>query len=272
MRVLKCHHTDASADALANCASKLGYYVHHLRASTQGFGKLADALEILSPNVAHRTLRVTLPESFSENWLAPSLNDFHAHNPELELHLDASNRDVDLAAEAFDLAIRYGATSGQDLEERVLFGDYVLPVCSQAFADQFSLEPDRRSLAGIPLIHISDRTKDPGWLGFEAWGEEFGFDPKHLSHGVRFSRTGTGLQAAIAGQGLVLCGVVESFNALQSGSLILPFGPKLRFQTRYKYRLVWARSRKTSNASTQFVTWIETLAADFREEVKNFLG
>ncbi len=239
---------------------------------TQGFGKIADVLEILSPIAAQRTLRITLPESFSENWLAPSLSDFQMRNPDVELHLDASNKDVDLSSEAFDLAIRYGTTSGQELEERVLFGDKVLPVCSQAFADQFSLGPHLRSLAGVPLIHISNRTRDPGWLGFEAWGEEFGFDSNHLSHGVRFSRTGSGLQAAIAGQGLVLCGVVEAFNALCSGLLILPFGPELRFQTRYKYRIVWTRSRKHSEALNRFIAWMEARAEAYRKDVADLLG
>lgn len=239
---------------------------------TQGFAKVAVALETLSPKETQGRLRVTLPESFSENWLAPSLSDFHLKNPEVELHLDATNKDVDLVAGEFDLAIRYGPSSGKQFEECVLFGDYVLPVCSKSFADQFSLVPELRSLAGVPLVHMTDRTKDPGWVGFEGWGEEFGFDPAHLSHGVRFSRTGSGLQAAIAGQGLVLCGIVEAFNALRSSSLILPFGPDLKIQTRYKYRLVWVRSRAKSPALIQFARWLEARASEFHQDVSAFLN
>jgi hypothetical protein len=33
LRVLKFNNLDASADALATCASKLGYYMHHLNKS-----------------------------------------------------------------------------------------------------------------------------------------------------------------------------------------------------------------------------------------------
>lgn len=239
---------------------------------TQGFSKVAEALEALSSNRAQGALRVTLPESFSENWLAPSLSDFYLKNPEIELHLDASNRDVDLMADQYDMAIRYGTASGKHFEERVLFGDHVLPVCSQAFADQYALSTDLRSLASVPLVHITHRTNDPDWFGFEAWGEAFGFDAEHLSHGVRFTRTGSGLQAAIAGQGLVLCGLVEAFNALRSGALILPFGPTLRVQTRYNYRLVWPRSRTKSPALTRFASWLELRAATFRGEVSRLLS
>ncbi|MEP2029253.1 MAG: LysR substrate-binding domain-containing protein [Paracoccaceae bacterium] len=238
---------------------------------TQGFSKVAGALETLTPKKRDGALRVTLPESFSENWLAPSLSDFHLQNPEVELHLDASNRDMDLMTDEFDLAIRYGPTSGEQFEERVLFGDYVLPVCSPEFANRFKLVPQRRSLDGVPLVHITHRTKDPGWVGFQAWGEAFNFDPSHLTQGIRFSRTGSGLQAAIAGQGLVLCGVVEASNALRSGSLILPFGPQLKFQTRYKYRLIWTRSRAMSAALNKFVTWMVERSTEFRDELSALL-
>lgn len=236
---------------------------------TQGFAKVAGALEALTHAKTEDALRVTLPESFSENWLAPSLSGFHLQNPEVELHLDASNRDVDLLAEEFDLAIRYGSTSEKHFEERVLFGDYVLPVCSPEFADQYKLVPELRSLESVPLVHITNRTKDPGWVGFEEWGETFNFDEAHLSHGVRFSKTGSGLQAAIASQGLVLCGVVEAFNALRSGSLILPFGTRLKSETRYQYRLVWLQSRAKSAALSKFVSWMEELATEFRDELSH---
>ena len=234
---------------------------------TQGFAKVAVALEALTQAKTKDALRVTLPESFSENWLAPSLSGFQFQNPEVELHLDASNRDVDLLANEFDLAIRYGSTSGKHFEEHVLFGDYVLPVCSPDFADSHKLVPELRSLEGVPLVHITNRTKDPGWVGFEEWGEMFNFDESYLSHGVRFSKTGSGLQAAIASQGLVLCGVVEAFNAISSGSLILPFGPRLKSETRYKYRLVWLRSQSRSAALNKFVGWMEERAAEFRDEL-----
>lgn len=234
---------------------------------TEGFAKVAVALDALAQTKSEDALRVTLPESFAENWLAPSLSGFNHQNPEVDLHLDASNRDVDLMAEEFDLAIRYGAISGHHFEERVLFGDFVVPVCSPEFAKQYALNPELRSLEGVPLVHVTNRTGDPGWVGFEKWGETFNFDLAHLSHGVRFSKTGSGLQAAIAGQGLVLCGVVEAFHALRSGSLILPFGTRLKSETRYQYRLVWLQSRASSAALNKFVRWMEARAADFRDEL-----
>lgn len=236
-----------------------------------GFARLAQAFEQLKPNDAAGRLRITLPESFSENWLAPMLAEFQQQYRDADLYLGPSNRDIDLAREDYDLAIRYGPTRDTELEERVLFGDFVAPVCSPAFADQRGLGPDTRSLKGVPLIHVTNRTKDPGWLDFQAWGDAFRFDSDHLNHGVRISKTGSGLQAAAAGQGLALCGIVEAFHALKAGSLILPFGPSMICQTKYAYRLLWARSRAKSNLRALFVEWISDRSDRFVSELDAYL-
>lgn len=236
-----------------------------------GFDRLARAFEQLGPTRASGRLRITLPESFSENWLSPILADFNLQNPEAELHLDPSNRDVDLLTEQYDLAIRFGPGGDTQLEERLLFSDTLAPVCSPAFARAHGLTPDRRSLEGIPLIHVTNRTGDPGWVGFEGWGKAFGFDPFQLSHGVRFAKTGSGLQAATAGQGLVLCGLVEAFTALKSGALILPFGASLTCQTQYAYRLLWLPDRRASDLRDSFVAWITTRSQTFLQELNTLL-
>ena len=237
-----------------------------------GFSRLAQAYEQLKRNDAAGRLRITLPESFSENWLSPMLAEFQRQYPDADLFLDPSNRDIDLVREDYDLAIRYGPTRDTELEERALFGDFVAPVCSPAFADQQGLGPDVRSLKGVPLIHVTNRTKDPGWLDFQAWGDAFGFERSHLNHGVRISKTGSGLQAAAAGQGLALCGIVEAFHALKAGSLILPFGPSMICQTEYAYRLLWARSRTNSELRALFVEWITDRSDRFVSELDTYLA
>jgi LysR family glycine cleavage system transcriptional activator len=238
---------------------------------TEGFINIALALKALSPKSSSESLRITLPESFAENWLTPALTGLYEQYPNLNLYLEPTNRDVDLEAEDFDLTIRYGKSSGKHLEDRVLFGDRIIPICSPGFADRHGLRPDQRSLKGVPLIFVANRTKDPGWVGFEDWGTAFGFDPAHLGHGVRISKTGSGLQAAIAGQGLVLCGLVEAFNALKAGLLVLPFGPSVGYQTRYAYRLVWAKSRLDHENKQPFIDWIVAKSEAFVSDLENYL-
>ncbi|MEP0944305.1 MAG: LysR substrate-binding domain-containing protein [Rhizobiaceae bacterium] len=243
--------------------------VENLLAS--GFSSIASGLEQLKLERTRNRVSVTLPASFAENWLMPSISDFYRRHAEIDLRLEASNRDVDLLAEHFDFAIRYGQPTSEPLQEIVLFGDCVLPVCSPEFASQYNIEPHLRSLDNVPLIHLMNRTSDPGWVGFESWGNAFGFDPNGLDHGVRYSKISSGLQSAMLGQGLVICGFTEAFNAIRAGNLVLPFGPSLRLQTNYKYRLMWVKGRKMTVLQDDFRDWVLQTASEFMEESSKLL-
>ena len=67
-------------------------------------------------------LRVSAPVTFAAGQLAPLLPAFLARYPEIRLELDASDRLVDLADEAYDLAIRLTEHPPQGLVARPLHG------------------------------------------------------------------------------------------------------------------------------------------------------
>ena len=239
---------------------------------TSGFSSIAGGLEQLKQDEMGNRVSVTLPASFAENWLMPFISEFYSRHLEIDLRLDASNRDVDLLTEDFDFAIRYGQPVVDPLQEILLFGDYVLPVCSPEFVQQYDLQPQSRSLKGVPLIHMMNRTSDPSWVGFEGWGSAFGFLPEGLDLGVRYSKISSGLQSAIRGQGLVICGLTEAYNSIQSGNLVMPFGPSLRLPTHYQYRLIWVSRRRMSPLQADFKDWILQRASIFVEESSRLLS
>lgn len=239
---------------------------------TSSFSVIDDIMVQLKGRRPNNRVSVTLPSSFAENWLTRHLADFYRLNSEVELRLDASNRMVDLVSEDFDFAIRYGPPPTEIYEERILFGDCVLPVCAPGFAERHQLSKKRESLEGVPLVHLKDRTPDPQWADWNRWGEAFGFDTKHMKTSLRFARLSSGLQAAIAGQGLVLCGITEAYNAIKDGLIVIPFGPKLNCPTGYQYRLLSIRGQSLSQVQRNFRNWIVETAEDFRQSVNTLLS
>ncbi|MBF9057955.1 LysR family transcriptional regulator [Rhodobacterales bacterium HKCCSP123] len=238
---------------------------------TTGITNLSAALELLRQQSDERRLAVTLPASFAEHWLAPSVWGFYRRHEDIELRLDATNRDVDLVAEDFDFAIRFGRQTAAPLAEVLLFGDAVLPVCSPRFLEQYGIDPDQRSLDGIPLIHVDNRTSDPGWVGFDGWGAAFGFEQESLRQGVRYSSFSSGLKSAIDGQGLVLSGLVEAYNAIRAGLLVMPFDPAMRCRTHFSYRLIWVANKPQTKLQTDFVDWLLEMADLYRHGVRDLL-
>ncbi|WP_018913830.1 LysR family transcriptional regulator [Thiomonas sp. FB-6] len=67
-------------------------------------------------------LRLSAPVSFAATELAPLLPGFLARYPEISLDIDASDRQVDLADEGFDLAIRLTERPPEGLVARTLHG------------------------------------------------------------------------------------------------------------------------------------------------------
>ena len=239
---------------------------------TVSFSAIEEIIGQLRNPQSKNRLAITLPSSFAENWFTSRLSDFYQLNSEIDLRLDASNRMVDLITEDYDFAIRYSKPSAEIYDEACLFGDFVLPVCTPEFANQYRPSAKRKSLEGIPLIHLVERTPDPEWADWERWGAAFGFKSDALQDGIRLTEFNSGLQIAIRGQGLVLCGIVEAYNAIKEGILVAPFGFNLIYPTSYKYRLVAVRGRDLSNLHKQFKSWIVNSADEFRTELNQFLA
>jgi LysR family glycine cleavage system transcriptional activator len=236
------------------------------------FATLGEVIGQLEHRPAGNRLAISLPSSFAENWFTARLPGFYRLNSEIDLRLDASNRMVDLIREDFDFVIRYSLPAPEIYNEKILFGDHVLPVCSPGFAKQHRLSRNLDSLAGVPLIHVIGRTPDPQWADWETWAETFGFRPDGMSGGVRLTQFSSGMRSAIGGQGLVLCGIVEAYDAIREGLLIMPFGPELNCPAGYRYRLVSISGRRMSKLQIQFQDWVMETARDFEARLGELFG
>ena len=236
------------------------------------FKTLEDVIQQLKYRQPENRLAVTLPSSFAENWFAARLPAFYRLHSAIDLRLDASNRMVDLIGEDFDFAIRYGQSSSDLYDETPLFGDFVLPVCTPEFAEHYRLSASSRSLQGAPLIHLGDRTPDPQWADWATWTESFGFTQDSLQAGIRLTEFNSGIQTAIRGQGLVLCGITEAYHSLRQGDLVAPFGAERNCPAGYRYHLVCVHGRELSILQVAFQHWVISLAAEFQRDVSAYIA
>jgi DNA-binding transcriptional LysR family regulator len=78
-------------------------------------------------------LRVTAPLTFARNRLAPLLPELLQSYPQLELQLVLLDREVDLAQEGIDVAVRIASALPQDVIARRLMDIEYVPCASQAY-------------------------------------------------------------------------------------------------------------------------------------------
>lgn len=162
------------------------------------------------------TLRIAAPLSFGLCHLAPAIDEFLTQNPGLDLHVDFSDRQVDLVEQGMDLAIRIAELDDSSLQARRICPIRVLLCASPAYLEKHGrpscpedLEHHKvlaYSLGGGPRLRLRDAagavTVVPAQSSMAANNGDFLRD------------------MAIAGHGLVQTPSFISWQALASGDLV----------------------------------------------------
>ena len=219
-----------------------GYMVDIRRA----FDIIDHATNTLKPQPVRLTISTT--PTFASKWLIPRLPNFTARHPDLDLHILATERISAFHVDGVDLSVRYGRPPfGPGLATELLFEQSIVAVCSPMLLNG-RLKPETyEDLTAFTLLHDAHNF----------WPE---FVEKHLGpgkhaafKGISFSQTSHAIEAAIAGQGIVLANQDFVARDLAEGRLVRPVEGSLRGLA--DFYLVWPRYRKSTSLET-VVAWM----------------
>ena len=164
--------------------------------------------------------------SIAQCWLVPRLAGLTALYPDVSLDLRVGNDSVDFRAGQVDLALHYGDGSFPGLASRPLMDEWLAPVCSPDYARRHGLFDAPHKLAQAAVLHDTLAwpacAPDAEWrLWLDAQAPQVQLPARSL----RFDRADLCAQAAIhhAGVAMGRRRLVQPW--LDSGQLVLPFGP-----------------------------------------------
>ncbi|HEX2010549.1 MAG TPA: LysR substrate-binding domain-containing protein [Roseateles sp.] len=203
--------------ALAAALDQLGLAV-------QGLRSLAGA----------QRLHVAALPALAQLWLAPLLPLLRRELPGLELSLSALELPPNFTREAYDLALFYAPSLPRGCQRIVLARDALQPVCSPAL-----LAPDGGApeLAGTTLLHDSVWSQD--WA---RWLKAAGRGDVAAGAGPSFSLYSLALQAALAGQGVLMGRERLVAPLLAEGRLVAPWPLRLPLPESIDLLLPWPRA------------------------------
>lgn len=224
---------------------------------SEGFGRLDEAVA-LSRRQADTVLTISVAPVFASKWLVPRLSRFSALHPELRLRLDASIALSNLDASDVDLAIRVGVGDWPGVKAEFILAQEVFPVCAPALAERLK-EP--RAILAAPIVR--DANSNISW---NVWLAQFGLDESQLRDGNSFTDAALALDAAIAGQGVMLAWPTLAHDALAAGLLVRPFQGLAR--TDFGYYLVTSKNRSEPKKVKAFKSWIRQEVAETAEKYK----
>ena len=137
-------------------------------------------------------LRVTLLQSFAFKWLVPRLGHFNQEYPDIDVWISTSDELVVFDSEKADVGIRLGYGNWGNVYEELLLQEYVFPVCSPYFLQQFGTPEKPEDLLELPLLRrnavdILQRWRD--------WFRDAGVVVRKMPKGTQFPQTSLAIQA-----------------------------------------------------------------------------
>lgn len=227
---------------------------------TTGFNHLVEAVRRMRAERGRRQLIISAEPSFATAWLVPRLERFRLRAPNVDVLIDSSAHLVDLARGDADIAIRFGAPPNGTLVAHRLFDEELCAFCSPQIAEALGGPND---LARCRFIHwetsaLGWATATRTWMDWAVWLKQIGASGVKPGSGLRFSDYNLAVQAAIAGQGIVLGSGPVLADLVSAGMLVRAVPQSLR--TDIGYDAVTTRGSMDRSEVDAFIEWITTEA------------
>lgn len=232
---------------LAFTAAGRGY---HARIA-EAFATLREASAVLQPQAAKVLISVT--PTFASKWLIPHLPDFTTKHPDIDLRILATEKVSSFHADGIDLAVRLGEPPfGAALEAHLLFRQEIVAVAAPGLLADRSGPLDEAALAKMPKLHDTH----------DLWPSFLKQCGVKLSRGrdIRMSQTALAIDAALAGQGVVLASRFLVASDLDAGRLLQVVPHVLRGQG--DFFLLARRGTKRSEAADTTFRWLDDAAGN----------
>lgn len=211
---------------------------------------LGDAFDA-SPWLRRDRLVVSTLSSIARR-ITPTLPEFRARFPKVELELRSSTALADLTAGDVDVAIRFGPGGWTGLQSRHLRDETLFPVASPNYCGG-DLPRTLDALRGATLIAHTEST-------WRLWLHALGEDPADFPPAVTIDNLSVALEGAAQGVGVALARSWAAQPQIESGRLVRLFDTEASAE--YSYWAVWSGGSARRALIESFVEWLTPLFAE----------
>lgn len=225
-------------------------YLEQTRAALSMIDDAERAVQAEGGDVTGR-IRISAPTTFGHYRLPALLQQFAERYPAVRVELNITNRNVDLAGENFDFAIRQGALKDSGMIARKLEDAQLVLVCSPAYVQRRGLPRDLDALAAHECLTflLPSTGRSFPWQ-FMRKGEELDWPPESALQ-VTDDALGT---VSLAEAGLGICQTFRFIaqDRLERGVLVEVL-PELEGRSR-PFSLIYTPQRRMTAAARAFIT------------------
>ncbi|HTN97459.1 MAG TPA: LysR substrate-binding domain-containing protein, partial [Nordella sp.] len=225
--------------------------------------RLTAGFEVLDKAVAtarkrdETILTISVAPVFAARWLVSRLDRFAARHPDIRLRIDATTSLVNLEASDVDIGIRVGRGNWPGARVELLLEQQVFPVCSPAMAEKLREAADIVSVPAVIDAH--------SMFTWETWLREVGLAGSQMIVRHSFNDASLCLDAAIAGQGVMLAWQTLAGTSIADGRLVMPY--QVRAKTGFAHYFVTPPSRRETGTVLAFKQWVRDEIAETMKDL-----
>jgi LysR family glycine cleavage system transcriptional activator len=216
--------------------------------------EIRDVLEHLAAATSAATgqtsgiVSVSTIDSFAARWLMPRLFRFRRTHGDIDVRVATSERLADFVSDGIDIAIRCGGGQYPGLSAELLMKEDHFPVCSpKLLRGRYPLRT-AADLAHHTLLH------DVFTVDWAIWLHSAGIDNVDPHRGPTFLSSDHAIQAAVAGEGVVLGRSALVADDLAAGRLVRPF--ELSLPAGFAYYVVYPQRALQRPSVKAFRDWL----------------
>ena len=238
-----------------------------LAAVAPALPRIDAAVRQIRQSVGRKSVALTTFASFASMWLIPRLEAFQRDNPDIDFRIDASDTAVDLEVADVDLALRYGPAASMPAQAQRMFGEQLTPVVSALLLKGRTALKKPADLANFALIEAGDAHRSHlEWLTWRRWLAEHDLPRLAPKRWLYFNYAYQMVQAALAGQGVVLARLPLVAESLANGDLVEAL-PHTRIDSPMAYWLIVAPRSAQRPEIAAFCAWLEAQSAVTRAAI-----
>ncbi|MEX3011019.1 LysR substrate-binding domain-containing protein [Hoeflea sp. TYP-13] len=221
-----------------------------------GLMHILNSAESVASRLPEEHVSFTCSTAFAHYWMLPRLATFRRNNPDIEIRLQTTDKDIDIAEEPLSFAVRLGSGDWPGYESLRLGPEMIYPVCSPAYLEKAGQPKSDTELLSHELIHLEEPFRPRA--GWRDWFAAQGIDYVDTGGGLRFNDYALVIQAAIAGEGIAY-GWDHIVEKVVKQGLLVRVGTGLYNIGRGHY-VIWPENQPPGPKAERVLEWLKTQA------------
>lgn len=219
-----------------------------------GLMHILRSAEAIAIKLSSQHVTLSCSTAFAHYWMVPRLSAFKTLNPDIEIRVQTTDREIDFDRDNVSFSVQRGNGEFPGFHSVKIAEENLYPVASPDYLANNQPANNAKDLLNHSLIHLEEPYRlRPSW---ENWFEAQGMDYKDTGGGLRLNDYALVIQAALAGEGIAT-GWHHIVDRLITQGLLIKLMDS-SYDAGRGFYVIWPKRSVLAPQSEMFLNWLQT--------------